>query len=338
MENLLEACIELDTLAVEVYALFATGTEDDSLRQVFLELKSQESDHISWWLDAQQRVDSGAVVIPIGSAKYVTTYMKAIATTFRSMLGSAAPRALNDDDRLALAASLEFFALDPVFSLLIHASDPLLGAIRNKAYDEHVELLLTTMEARSSWLLDPHVAMLRIAKSESDTPAPDHLHDPVTGLPLRGLAENAIDALCQDSARDGHAISLAIIDLSLHPLYVADPIHAERTLLRITFVMTSLLRFTDLMVRLDDGHKFAVVMPATSSSVASAKTAALAGAAAGVAAAATGGEQSSWATSAVVTLPPGPARCGAASAFLAAEALLGDAHSSGKALAVSELV
>lgn len=337
MENLLEACIELDTLAVEVYALFAAGTEDDSLKDVFLQLRAQESDHISWWMDAQQRVDSGAVVIPDESAKYVTTYMKAIVTTFRSMLDSAAPRALTDDDRLALAASLEFFALDPVFSLLIHASDPLLGVTRNKAYDEHVELLLATMEARHSWLLGPHIAMLRTARIDSEAPVPDHLHDPVTGLPLRSLAENAIDALCRDSSRDGSAISLAVIDLSLHPLYVLDPIHAERTLLRITFVMTSLLRFTDLMVRLDDGHKFAVVMPATSSSVASAKTAALAGAATGVATAASGGEKSDWATSAVITLPPGPQRCGAESAFSAVEALLGDARTSGKALAVGEL-
>jgi GGDEF domain-containing protein len=334
MDDLLGACVELETLAVEVYSLFAATTQDKPLKHLFEQLRADETDHLAWWGEIRKRVESGEIE-PIDTGTHVVAYMRAIVATLRAML-VAAPGALADDDRLALAASLEFFQLDPVFAQLIRASDPKTGASRDQAYRKHVQLLVSTIEARRSWQLAPHVALLRAADDRSEAAVTDDLHDPVTALPLRPMAEEALDALCDDPGRDDEAISLAVIDIGLGSLYEEDPARADRTLLRITSATTSLLRFTDLLVRLD-GDRLAVVMPATSSAAACASVSALADAVAGIALAAGCGDAPASATSAVVTLLPGHGRCSAGEAFAAVIALLGDAQSAGEPLAALEL-
>lgn len=333
MRDLLSACVELDTLAVEVYSLFAETTENDGLRAVFRELQSEESQHLTWWADVRRRLDAGDV-FAIAAGTHVTAYMKAIVATMRAML-SGSSVSLSDDDMLALAASLEFFALDPVFGQLIQQSDAEDGSDRLVAYDGHIDRLVTTMEARGSWTLAPHIALLKASEGASPSSHTEDLHDPVTGLPRRLIAEQAMAQLCGDTSRDGEPISLAFLELALGPLYQWDPVLAERELLHIVSAMTSLLKFTDLLARIDT-HRYAVVMPATAGGTAVATMSAIADAVSAIASAAADGKQSKWATTAVVTLPAGY-RCDADFAFGAAEELLGELHSSGKSVGARQL-
>ncbi len=333
MRALLTACVELDTLAVDVYALFADATRDAELAGIFRQLQAEERDHLKWWGDVRRRVDAGEL-FAVHTATHVTAYMNAIVSTLRSMLGTM-PELLSDDDMLALAASLEFFALDPVFGELIRQSDPLLGQDRLQQYDAHIERLVETMEARRSWALAPHIALLRASSGPPSPPDPDEMHDSVTGLPKRPIAEEAVTELCSDAGRDDEFISLAILDLELGPLYRQDPVRAERELLHIVSAITPLLRFTDLLARIDT-HCFAVVLPGTSVSMAKMIVMEIADAVSAIATAASGGVASEWVVAAAVTLAPGY-RCDGSVAFAAAEGLLGDVHASGDFFGSREL-
>jgi GGDEF domain-containing protein len=333
MRDLLAACVELDTLAVDVYGIFATATNDAELAGIFRQLQTEERQHLAWWADVQQRLDAGDVV-PVGPGVHVTAYMKAIVSTLRSMLAGS-QRALSDDDMLSLAASLEFFALDPIFAQLIRESDPADGQSRLRAYDDHIKRLVSTMEARRSWTLAPHIAMLRASDGPSPELVGEGLHDHVTGLPRRQIAEQALAELCADPSRNDETISVAIMDLSLGPLYRTNPQRAEHELLHMVSAMTSLLRFTDLLARVDT-HRFAVVMPSTTNSAARATVSAIVNAVSSIATAAADGVASSWVTAAVVSLPAGY-RCDADIAFSTAEDLLGDTRAAGETLGVHEL-
>lgn len=335
MRDLLAACVELDTLAVDAYALFAKITHDAELAAVFRLLETDEREHLAWWADVQHRLDEGASIPAGPSVHQVTAYMRAIVATTRSIL-SAGQRELSDAEMLSLASSLEFFALDPVFAELILASHPEEGDQRLAAYDGHVDRLLKAMECRRSWALAPHIAMLRTSVGIEDEPRASELHDHTTGLPRRPVAEEAVYELCAETIRADEPISVALIDLHVDSLHTDDEELAERDLLQMVSAMTSLLRFTDLLARIGT-YRFMVVMPATSGSVASATVSAVAHAVSSIAATAAGASDTAgWATSAIVTIPP-EQRCNAQKVFSAVEEVLAEAETAGDALRTREL-
>jgi len=336
MRELLSACVDLETLAIDLYGVFAETTKDDELRTLFATMRADEAHHVGWWLDVERRIDSGELT-DLDTGTHVTAYMRANEATLREMLASDTA-AFSDEDRLALAASLEFFALDPVFAKLVAESDPSEGSTRRAHYEEHVALLASAMEARRSWVLAPHIALLRgTADSTADALGAD-LHDADTGLPLSAVARQAIEDLCANRARDHEPISLALIEIvGLRSVYDRDPVLGDRTLLRIVSVVTSLLRLTDLLVR-PQGDRLAVVMPGTGLSVAASTMRVIAQAVAheGVEQACDTDPLNSVAS--VVTLPPLPgARCDSAEAFSAAEKQLAELLDSGETLGAIEL-
>jgi GGDEF domain-containing protein len=262
--------------------------------------------------------------------------MRAIAATLRGML-RADTSSFSDEDRLSLAASLEFYALDPVFARLVEESDPTAGRRRHDAYEEHVALLATAMESRRSWVLAPHIALLHnVVGSPANGSALDH-HDPATGLPLRLVAEQAIDDLCASPGRSGEPISFALLEiLGLQSAFDHDQGLGERTLLRLVSVVTSLLRMTDLLVR-PEGNRLAIVLPSTSSASAATTMKAIGQAVAHEGASATCGGDPLGMVASVVTLPPSAERCGAHEAFSAAEEQLSQLLATGGSLGVVEL-
>jgi GGDEF domain-containing protein len=335
MRDLLAACVDLETLAIELYGVFADATQDEELRSVFRTMQADEAEHVSWWRDVEKRISAGDLP-DLDSGTHVTAYMRAIVATLRGML-SADTGNFSDEDRLSLAASLEFYALDPVFAQLVSESDPTAGSRRHDAYEEHVALLASAMESRCSWVLAPHIALLRnVVGSQASGSALDY-QDPATGLPLRLVAEQAIEDLCASPGRSGEPISFALLEiLGLQSAYDRDQGLGQRTLLRLVSVVASLLRMTDLLVR-PEGNRLAIVLPSTSSASAATTMRAIGQAVANEGASATCVGDPLGTVASVVTMPPSAERCGAHEAFSAAEEQLARLLATGTALGVVEL-
>ncbi|MDR3686159.1 MAG: diguanylate cyclase [Coriobacteriia bacterium] len=336
MRELLAACVDLETLAIDLYGVFAETTKDDELRALFAAMRADEMHHVRWWRDVEDRIVAGQLT-DIDTGTHVTAYMRAIVATLREMLASDTA-AFSDEDRLALAASLEFYALDPVFAQLVAESDPREGNLRRDQYEKHVALLASAMEARRSWVLAPHIALLRNTADSTAEALGADIHDAETGLPLSAVAEQAIEDLCANPARDGGPISLALIQIAgLQSAYDLDPALGDRTLLRVVSVVTSLLRLTDLLVR-PEGSRLAVVMPGTGSTAAVSTMRAIAQAVAHEGAGPVCGTEPLRSVASVVTMPPLPgACCDAAEAFSAAEKQLVELVAAGQALGAIEL-
>lgn len=320
--------MRLDQLAAELYQLFAQTTKDPKLEAVFRQLQAEEIDHLAWWVGVQRRLDAGEL-IGAEPGPHVVSYMRAIVATLRAMV-DASPANLTDDDRLSLAASLEFFTLDPIFAWLIQESDADGGEQRQSAYAGHVDLLISAMEERDSWPLAPHIALLRSAKDER-VASRDSEHAAATGLPSQTVVERAIDDLCADVTRAGEPISLALIEV---PLDRCTPGGAPNVMGRVASAVASLLRFTDLLATVGPS-RFAVVFPSTGSATACAAAAVLADAASGIATEAGCGRVA--AVSAVVTIAPGEDRCSAFAAFAAVEELLARVQAAGELQVALEL-
>ena len=51
MRELLSACVDLETLAIDLYGVFAETTKDDELRTLFATMRADEAHHVGWWLE-----------------------------------------------------------------------------------------------------------------------------------------------------------------------------------------------------------------------------------------------------------------------------------------------
>jgi hypothetical protein len=172
----------------------------------------------------------------------------------------------SDEDRLAVAASLEFFGLDPAFARLIGASDPGGDFGHRDAYDAHLKRLVEAMESRRAWALVSQIALLRALGEE---PAGStRLRDDRTGLPSAVAATAVLSELCGREAVRGEFVSLALIDVatSQSPGALSDKLADDNI-----FVTTSLMHHHlgpgNLMFR-DERGRFGAVMPAASADTA----------------------------------------------------------------------
>jgi hypothetical protein len=334
MLELLEACVRLDTLASRLYGTFADATTDPELRDVFLQLQSEENEHLGWWGDALERVQAGELS-SFGNGAEITAYMNAILEAV-SIMADADPYKITDDERLALAASIEFFALDPIFAWLISVSHATLGSQRRVIYSGHVGLLVSTMEQRGSWSLAPHIARLRASSESAQVPRGRAGSGPEGILPPRSVAVHALDELCSDAARDREWIALGILEVPVDRLKRHGESLTRSAIGKVVSVLVSLVRFSDLLVSLEDG-RFAVVFPSTGMAGARGLMMSLSEAASGVVEAATGGHEVAHARVAIVTLPPGDHRGGGEATFEVAENLAREAASEGRQFAMIEL-
>ena len=260
VRELLEACLDLDVLAEEVYRRFANDTDDPSLAALFSRLRADKDQHAVWWTELF-RAGMGVGSQPVEPDPHVVTYLQAVVETIRCTLQSKF-QGFTDEDRLAVAASLEYFGLDPVFGELIDATDPDGRLGRRAAYDDHLECLVDARESRRAWALVSQIALLRAARARSVGGA--RMRDDRTGLPSEAAAAAVLAELCSREAACDQFVSVALLDLGESLGCVAPPGGSlDDALHATTSVMQDQLSPGDLIFR-DARGRFGAVMPAAS--------------------------------------------------------------------------
>jgi GGDEF domain-containing protein len=260
LRELLEACLDLDILAEEVYRRFANDTGDHSLSALFSLLRADKEQHAVWWTDTF-RAGINNENVCVDADPHVVTYLRAVVETVRCTLETRF-EGFTDEDRLAVAASLEYFGLDPVFGELIDVTDPdgLLG--RRAAYDDHIERLVRAMESQRAWALVSQVALLRVASARPL--GGTRMRDDRTGLPSGDAAAAVLTELCSRETRGDEFVSLALLDVG-EPLGCLTPANGslDDVLSLTTSVIQNHLGPGDLLFR-DARGRFGAVMPAAS--------------------------------------------------------------------------
>jgi len=265
VRELLEACLDLDVLAEEVYRRFANDTDDATLATLFEQMRVDEDQHSVWWTELLGAYVRGDLSASIEPDPHVITYLRAVVTTVRCTLATRF-QGFTDEDRLAVAASLEFFGLDPVFGQLINETDPT-GRYGHRAqYDAHLDRLVRAMESRRAWALVSQIALLKAVGVE---PAGSkRLRDDRTGLPSGEAAAAVLTELCTRESTSTEFVSLALLDMGDTMGCVA-PVNGslDDALLEATSVMQRHFGPGDLIFR-DARGRFGAVMPAATSDVA----------------------------------------------------------------------
>jgi GGDEF domain-containing protein len=265
VRELLEACLDLDVLAEEVYRRFANDTDDATLAILFEQMRADEDQHSIWWTELLGACVRGDLVTSIEPDPHVVTYLRAVVTTVRCTLATRF-EGFSDEDRLAVAASLEYFGLDPVFGQLINETDPTGRFGHRAAYDEHLDRLVHAMESRRAWALVSQIALLRAVGVE---PAGStRLRDDRTGLPSGEAAAAVLTELCTRESARGEFVSLALLDMGDTMGCIAPSNRSlDEALCAATSVMQRHFGPGDLIFR-DARGRFGAVMPAATSDVA----------------------------------------------------------------------
>jgi len=257
--SLLQSCIALDVMARDVYQNFTEQTESPRLRELFGQLSVEEADHVRWWTELLRRHRRGDLELSVAVSQGTADYMQAVV----SHLQASAPEHLdrmNDTERLAFAASMEFFALDPSFAVFITLSDQDEGESHRVEYDQHVRLLAETLCEFEAFGLKSQAALLGSAESEFAHPSARVVRDSLTGLPTWALLRTALEPLCDPIF--GGDFCIVIVDVD--DLDAVNDSHGrdagDAVLTAVARVLANLSRPTDTLWRLDD-DSFAIVLP-----------------------------------------------------------------------------
>jgi len=259
IESLLLSCIALDAMARDVYHTFTEQAENPRLQALFTQLALEEADHARWWGELLRRHRRGELEFTAPVSRGTADYMQAVV----SHLQASTPERLelmDDTDRLAFAASTEFFALDPAFAAFITLSDSDAGEGHRIEYDQHVRLLSETLCEFEAFGLKSHAALLGSAESEFANPSTRVTRDSLTGLPTSVLLRAALEPLC-DPIFGG---DFCIVIFDVDDLSAINRAHGrdagDAVLTEVSRVLAGASRPTDTLWRLD-GDSFALVLP-----------------------------------------------------------------------------
>jgi diguanylate cyclase (GGDEF)-like protein len=264
IELLLQSCTALDIIARDVYHNFAEQTESPRLRALFAQLSVEEADHVRWWGELLRRHGRGELELSVAVSQGTAEYMQAVVSHLQASAPERFDR-MNDTQRLAFAASMEFFSLDPAFSLFITVSDQDAGEMHRAEYDQHVQLLAETLCEFEAFELKSQAALLGSAESEFAHPRALVTRDSLTGLPTAALLRSALEPLCDPVL--GGDFSIVVVDID--DLSAINKSHGRKAgdavLAKVSLALASLSRPTDTLWRLND-DSFAIVLPDVSSS------------------------------------------------------------------------
>lgn len=262
IESLLQSTIALDVMARDVYQNFAEQTESPRLRELFGQLSLEEADHVRWWTELLRQHRRGQLELSVAVSQGTADYMVAVV----SHLQASAPENLdrmNDTERLAFAASMEFFALDPAFAVFISLSDQDAGEAHRAEYDKHLRLLSETLCEFEAFGLKSQAALLGSAESEFAHPSSAVIRDSLTGLPTSALLRAALEPLC-DPIFGG---DFCVVVVDVNDLGAINRAHGrdagDAVLTAVTRVLANISRPTDTLWRLDE-DSLALVLPETS--------------------------------------------------------------------------
>ncbi len=264
MRKILETCMTLDRYAWHLYQELATRSSDPGLATVFDQMAREEKVHIDWWSDLLTAWESG--LIPDIAAEHdIVAQLDEIAHEIAA-IDAEQLDAMTQDQTLDLAAHLEFYMLDPVFSELTDLMQPGGRVEAREAYSRHVMRLIEAIETYHSQegLAAFLARVLRRAYRDQQRLSALATRDQLTGLYNRRGLMGHVGQWTSWSARYGRPMAVALIDVDRFKDINDTYGHGvgDAALQAVSRALEAAVRSSDLVGRFG-GDEFLVLAPET---------------------------------------------------------------------------
>lgn len=262
MQEILELCVRLDTRAQTTYRELAANCPNAGVATVFEQLAKEEGQHVEWWDQLLQAWKDG-LLPDIADEHGMLERLNEVEQSLEAH-DPLDCTTMSTDDMLSLAASLEFYMLDPVFGELIDLMQPGSTIEHRDAYARHVMRLIETIESNftANELSGFLARVLRRAYRDQQRLAALATRDQLTGLyNRRGLYSHLTQWLSW-SRRYNRPLGIALIDIDrfkqINDAY--GHVAGDEALEQVARCLESATRSSDIVGRFG-GDEFLVLAP-----------------------------------------------------------------------------
>ena len=266
IEDIIQTCMRIDEIAVQIYSRLASESVDPSLTQFWSERKAEERRHVAFWREMQDFAQKGLIPEVFDAPGEVLKSLETNMARVEEIATDLTP-VTEPSHAFLIGYRLEFYLLHPAFEGLFHYARILephgLMESPEKEYEEHVDAFVDGMRrwGAASLELETIGEVLQNLWRQNRRLTMEATSDPLTGLFNRRGFLDVVHPLVHLSKRSGQTVGILVVDVDRFKAVNDKEGHArgDAVLVALATRLQDVLRGSDIVGRWG-GEEFVVFL------------------------------------------------------------------------------